>query len=170
MSSSGSVSDEAIFDAAWDMVVFAGEFTGSNVEISANFKDLLRFLNQNEVHGALLHERLGYLDRPFGGEREPRFSGFGSIRSSAGGSFVSDLSEENTVFQFGMAPVRVNVLTSIDAVSFEEAWTHRVETHLSGIPISVLSLEDLIRNKEAAGRDSDRIHLSRLRKYGKSES
>ena len=66
--------------------------------------------------------------------------------------------------------VRVDVLTSIDAVSFEEAWTHRVETHLSGIPISVLSLEDLIRNKEAAGRDSDRIHLSRLRKYGKSES
>jgi hypothetical protein len=38
---------------------------------------------------------------------------------------------------------------------------------LSGIPISVISLQDLIRNKEAASRDADRLHLKRLREYGK---
>jgi len=38
--------------------------------------------------------------------------------------------------------------------------------HLSGIPISIISLQDLIRNKEAASRDTDRLHLERLRKCG----
>jgi hypothetical protein len=51
-------------------------------------------------------------------------------------------------------------------VTFPEAWKNRVETHLSGIPISIISLQDLIRNKEAASRDTDRLHLERLRKCG----
>jgi hypothetical protein len=44
-------------------------------------------------------------------------------------------------------------MTTIDAVTFPEAWKNRVETHLSGIPISIISLQDLIRNKEAASRE-----------------
>jgi hypothetical protein len=52
-------------------------------------------------------------------------------------------------------------------VTFPEAWKNRVATHLSGIPISIISLQDLIRNKEAASRDTDRLHLKRLREYGK---
>src|SRR5205814_140784 len=80
---------------------------------------------------------------------------------------VNDLTQPNNVFQFGMPPVGVDVMTSIDAVTFPEAWKSRVETTLSGVPISVISLQDLIRNKEAASPDTDRIHLSRLRKYGK---
>lgn len=80
---------------------------------------------------------------------------------------VQDLTQDHTVFQFGMAPVRVDVMTTIDAVAFQDAWNQRVQTHLGGIPIPIISLAHLIRNKEAAGRDSDRIHLDRLRKYGK---
>ena len=80
---------------------------------------------------------------------------------------VRDLTQPHVVFQFGMAPARVDVLTTIDAVTFPEAWENRVATHLGGIPISVISLQDLIRNKEAASRDTDRLHLKRLRKYGK---
>jgi hypothetical protein len=57
-------------------------------------------------------------------------------------------------------------MTTIDAVTFIEAWKNRVETHLSGIPISIISLQDLIRNKEAASRDTDQLHLKRLRSYG----
>ncbi|HXM41855.1 MAG TPA: hypothetical protein VN924_11415 [Bryobacteraceae bacterium] len=80
---------------------------------------------------------------------------------------VHDLTQPNIVFQFGMAPARVDVMTTTDAVTFPEAWKSRVETHLSGIPISVISLEDLIRNKEMASRDADLLHLKRLRMYGK---
>jgi hypothetical protein len=62
---------------------------------------------------------------------------------------------------------RVDVMTSIDAATFGEAWKHRVQTHLGDIPISIISLQHLIQNKEAANRDTNQIHLARLRKYGK---
>jgi hypothetical protein len=65
------------------------------------------------------------------------------------------------------AALRVNVMTTIDGATFADAWEQRVETQLGGVPISVISLADLIRNKEAAVRDSDRIHLDRLRRYGR---
>ena len=54
---------------------------------------------------------------------------------------VHDLTQPRIVFQFGMAPTRVDVMTTIDAVTFPEAWKNRVETHLSGIPISIISLQ-----------------------------
>src|SRR5580693_8051454 len=41
--------DEAIFEAAWEMAGFAGEFKGSNVELKPDFKDLLRLLNRHQV-------------------------------------------------------------------------------------------------------------------------
>jgi hypothetical protein len=66
-----------------------------------------------------------------------------------------------------MPPFRVDVMTTIDAVTFAEAWKERVETQLGDTPVFLISLRDLIRNKEAAGRDTDRVHLHRLRKYGK---
>lgn len=67
-----------------------------------------------------------------------------------------------------MAPARIDVMTSIDAVGFSEAWEQRVPTHLSDIPISIISLDHLKQNKSAANRDTDKIHLARLEKYGKS--
>ena len=55
------------------------------------------------------------------------------------------------------------------AVTFDEAWKSRVETHLDDIAISIISLPDLIRNKESVNRDTDRVHLARLKKYGKQK-
>jgi hypothetical protein len=85
------------------------------------------------------------------------------------GAPMADLTvhDPRIVSQFGMAPTRVDVMTTIDGVPFPEAWKNRVETHWSDIPISIISLPDLIRNKEVASRDTDRLHLDRLRKYGK---
>lgn len=80
---------------------------------------------------------------------------------------VQDLTQEHIVYQFGMAPTRVDVLTSISAVAFDAAWKERVQTHLDDIPISVISIGHLKQNKKAADRDTDKIHLARLEKYGK---
>lgn len=69
-----------------------------------------------------------------------------------------------------MAPARVDVMTSIDAVGFNDAWDQRVETQLDEIdeiPISIISLRHLKENKRASNRDSDRLQLTRLEKYGK---
>jgi hypothetical protein len=51
------------------------------------------------------------------------------------GLSVHDLTQPHIVFQFGVVPTRVDVMTTIDAVTFPEAWKNRVETHLGGIPV-----------------------------------
>jgi hypothetical protein len=68
----------------------------------------------------------------------------------------------NTVYQIGIAPVRVDVLTSISGCVFEEAWQRRVVGVMYGVPVHFISLPDLVRNKRAAGRTSDLEHLGLL--------
>ena len=69
---------------------------------------------------------------------------------------VADLVVPDVVFQVGIAPRRIDILTSIAAVSFEEAWPLRKSIVVDGIPISVIGRDDLLRNKWNTGRTKDR--------------
>ena len=75
---------------------------------------------------------------------------------------TSDLTNPEIVFQIGIAPRRVDILTSIDGVAFDEAWDHRIEITVDGVPIPVLGKSDLIRNKRAVGRPQDLADIARL--------
>jgi len=66
-----------------------------------------------------------------------------------------DLTNPGVVFQMGVPPVRIDVLTLIDGVDFDDAWPNRVKTRFAGEPAAVLGREELIRNKKAAGRAQD---------------
>jgi predicted nucleotidyltransferase len=68
-------------------------------------------------------------------------------------------------FQVGVPPARVDVLQSIAAVSFEDAWNHATTVQINGHSVRFLSREDLIRNKLAAGRMKDLGDVDELRKF-----
>jgi len=70
-------------------------------------------------------------------------------------------------FQVGVPPARVDVLQSIPAVSFEEAWKRATSVEIKGHAVRFLSREDLIRNKLAAGRPKDLVDAKELRKFAK---
>ena len=67
----------------------------------------------------------------------------------------TDLAKQGTVFQIGVPPLRIDVITAIDGVSFDEAWFARLQTKFADQPAAVLSRDHLIRNKRAAGRTQD---------------
>lgn len=73
-----------------------------------------------------------------------------------------DFLEENLVFQIGREPSRIDFLTSIDGVEFDEAWGSRVEVELDGVRVPILGKADLIRNKRAVGRTRDLADLEQL--------
>jgi hypothetical protein len=75
---------------------------------------------------------------------------------------VTDLAKPGTVFQIGVAPDRIDVLTAIDGVDFEQAWARRATTDLAGLSIPVIARDDLIRNKRATGRPRDLADADRL--------
>ena len=68
---------------------------------------------------------------------------------------LKDLTQRDVVFQIGAAPRRIDVMTSVDGVDFARAWGRRVDTKLEGLTVHVISRDDLIRNKKAAGRPQD---------------
>ena len=75
---------------------------------------------------------------------------------------VDDLSKPGTVFQIGVAPNRIDILTLIDGISFYEAWKNRIEIEVDGIQIPIIGRDDLIKNKKAVGRPQDIADVARL--------
>ncbi len=87
--------------------------------------------------------------------------GFGSL-----GLTADDFTAPARVIQLGHEPNRIDLMTSISGVGFEDAWQSRVAGELDGIPVNFIGREALLRNKDAAGRGKDRIDAEELRKQG----
>lgn len=82
---------------------------------------------------------------------------------------VDNFATEGLVFQIGMAPVRVDILMSIDGVNFSEAWDRKKRMDLGGVECWVLSPQDLVVNKELAARPQDLMDAHNLRRAMEAE-
>lgn len=75
---------------------------------------------------------------------------------------VDDLSSKETIFQIGLPPIRIDVVTSIDGVEFAEAWPDRLGIVYAGVPAFVISRHHLITNKKTSGRLQDLADVQEL--------
>jgi hypothetical protein len=73
-----------------------------------------------------------------------------------------DLQTPGIVFQIGIEPVRIDILTAIDGVEFESAWQRRLVIQIEEQSVPLLGRDDLIRNKRAAGRPQDLADVASL--------
>ena len=73
-----------------------------------------------------------------------------------------DLTRADTVFQIGIPPSRVDILSGISGVDFDAAWARRMTITIDDQTLAVLSREDFIANKRAAGRPKDLLDLALL--------
>lgn len=64
--------------------------------------------------------------------------------------------------QLGYPPLRIDLLTSLDGVEFADCYERRVIIDVQGVEVPFISLEDLRRNKRAAGRQQDLVDLEVL--------
>lgn len=76
----------------------------------------------------------------------------------------SDLQTPEHVIQLGVNPNRVDILTTVSGVDFEDAWATRCDAELDGIPTHFMGRNELIRNKESTGRVRDLGDADELRK------
>jgi len=77
---------------------------------------------------------------------------------------AKDLQKKDFVFQIGIAPCRIYILTSIDGLNFDDAFSRSEMKKIEGIPVRVLSVPDLIISKRAAGRKKDLADAEMLEK------
>ena len=75
---------------------------------------------------------------------------------------AGDLARPGLVFQMGVPPNRIDIVTSIDGVEFGDAWPGHVDTTYGDQAVPVIGRVELIRNKRASGRPQDLLDLEIL--------
>ncbi len=153
--------------------------SGENFRMNRDARDLLRAFIDHEVRFLLVGAHA------VGFYAEPRATGDldlftdptpeNAVRAFAAleafGAPLHDLSTEDLatpgiVFQMGFPPYRIDVLTEISGVSFEEAWKDRRFATLGELQLPVIGHQALIENKRATGRPKDLLDLDLLEKHG----
>jgi hypothetical protein len=146
--------------------------------MAPDFKELLSAFNARHARYLLVG---GYA---FGVHAEPRatkdlhifiradpqnsvavFQALADFGAPLAGFSASDFNDEaESIFQMGVAPLRIDILQKIEAVSFDEAWETRIETLIDDeVPVPVISSDLLIRNKLAVGRPRDLLDVQDIR-------
>lgn len=145
------------------------------MKLAKDFEEFIELLNKNEVEYLVVG---GYA---FAIHAFPRFTNdidfFIHATKSNVNKIVSVLLEfgfdkdsftsddfliKDRVIQLGEAPYRIDILTSIDGVNFDDAWQRKVVGKYGDQVLYFISKEDLIKNKKASGRKKDLDDLSEL--------
>jgi predicted nucleotidyltransferase len=71
------------------------------------------------------------------------------------GLSLSDLQKDDTIFQIGVAPRRIDIITGASGLQFEDTFARSSEVNIEGIQLRIPSVDDLITNKRASGRTKD---------------
>jgi len=145
--------------------------------LNKDYRDILQSLLKNEVEflvvGAYAMGAQGY----------PRATGDIDVWINASGinskkifkaladfgAPVSNISEttfaeEGVIFQIGVMPRRIDVITHIDGVNFKDAYAAKLVVEIDGLKIPFLAKADIIKNKLASGRPKDRLDVEYLKK------
>jgi hypothetical protein len=80
-----------------------------------------------------------------------------------------DLQNDDTVFQIGVAPRRIDLITSASGLQFEEAYGRSLLVKIEGIEVRIPAIDDLIKNKRASGRTKDLADAEALESLRNSE-
>ena len=145
--------------------------------LNSDYKDMLQALLDNDVNfllvGAYAMGAHGY-PRATGDIDiwvEPSAENSARVYRSmiAFGAPLHEIDESTfatpgVVFQIGVAPRRIDIITTISGVQFDDARRQQQIAEIEDLPVPILSINDLIRNKRATGRDKDRLDADRLEK------
>jgi hypothetical protein len=110
-----------------------------------------RYTGELDVFVAISRKNADRLIGVFGG------FGFSSLNLKP-----EDFLEPDTVVEIGREPMKIQVLTGIDGVSFERCRGDRILVNVSGLEIPLIGIESLLANKAASPRNRDKIDLEEL--------
>ncbi|MBN1663690.1 MAG: hypothetical protein JW943_08820 [Deltaproteobacteria bacterium] len=147
----------------------------AKIELHPDFKDFLKLLNSYNVKYLVVGGyAVGYHGYPRAtGDMDIwievselnskkialTFRDFGIPNEAISESFFL---EANKIIRVGVPPVRLEVITGASGVTFNECYANREVVEIDGIPINLISLGDLKKNKSAAGRHKDMEDMEHL--------
>ena len=73
-----------------------------------------------------------------------------------------DFMKKDIIYQMGIEPVRIDILTNLFGIDFEKAWKTKSKTKYGDIGMNIIDLDNLIKSKKKAGRAQDKIDIKKL--------
>lgn len=148
---------------------------GRPIDLAKDFRDLLHaFVGRNVRFLIVGAYALAVLGRPRATgdldvwieatleNAERTYAALGDFGAPLHALTVADLSIPGVVFQIGLPPLRIDILTQISGVDFATAWPRRRAATFGDVAVSVIGREDFIANKRASGRLKDLADAERL--------
>jgi hypothetical protein len=145
------------------------------MEVQQDFKDLFVLFNEQKVeylivgayalafHGAPRYTgSIDLLVNPDASNAQRIITALDKFGFGSAGLEASDFESPNKVIQLGVPPVRVDMITSITGISWEEAFSGRVEGKYGDVLVHYIGREAFILNKRALGRKKDLADLEAL--------
>jgi hypothetical protein len=147
----------------------------AKIELHPDFKDFLRLLNSHNVKYLLVGGyAVGYHGYPRATGDMDIWIEISEVNSKKVASAFIEFGmpdetlseklfiEKNKVIRMGVPPVRLEVITTASGVNFNECYSNREVIEIDSILINFISLQDLKKNKQAAGRHKDMEDLEHL--------
>lgn len=167
-----TIGSAALQRKGWLPLIF---FAGNGMEVQSDFRELLELLNLHQVeylivggyalalHGAPRYT--GDLDifvKPDRKNADRIVKALDEFGFSSVGLKAEDFSIPDQIVQLGVPPVRVDLITSLSGVTWDEAFSGRIEAVYGSVPVHILGRDEFIRNKKAVGRMQDLADLEAI--------
>jgi hypothetical protein len=147
----------------------------ANIELHPDFKDFLKLLHSHKVEYLLVGGyAVGYHGYPRATGDMDIWIALDELNAEKTAKVLREFGmpqnevskdlflEKDKIIRMGFPPVRIEVLTSASGVDFSKCYSRRKRVLIDKIPINLISLEDLRRNKKASGRHKDLEDLEHL--------
>lgn len=143
-----------------------------------DFKDLLSALNAEGVeyliagaHAVIAYTEprftkdLDILVRPVSANAQKVYQALLRFGAPLQGVKTEDFLDDDLIYQIGIAPNRIDILTSVMGVTFDEALADSRWIDYDGVPVRIMGRDTLIRAKKAADRPQDRLDVEKMENF-----
>ncbi len=148
-----------------------------NTQLPEDFREFLKLLNESDVHYLLIGGyAVGYYGYPRATHDMDIWIAVDPVNAekmvevmtefgfAEGAVTKENFLQSDGVVRFGVPPLRLEILMSISGVSFEDCYKRGLADDIDGVPVKLIHLEDLLKNKIASGRHKDLDDVSNLPK------
>ena len=147
------------------------------MDISYDYRDLLKILNKYKVRYLVVGAyAVAYYSEPrftkdldvwVGPDEKNAEKIYGALKEFGAplkDVKIENFTNKNMIYQIGVAPIRVDILSGLGKIKFENAWKRRKKVAYAGASMNIISLQDLISSKATSARNGDIRDAERLKK------
>ena len=148
-----------------------------DIRISSDYEDMFKVLNKYKVkylvvgaYAVIYYTEPRYtkdIDILIKTDPENAFKTYEALKEFGAplkGISTQDFANKNNVYQIGIPPVRIDIISGIKNIDFDAAWEKRVKTKYGSQVINIVGMDELIKSKKRLSRVHDREDTEKLRR------